>query len=113
MMHVKQAEEMRQMEILQENPLSQLSDTAATVSAVSPTTACIIQGPKQELLFSILCFWQKAEILNCLSVNNKLLVRVEQKESKAVTTGLSKAVLFGQDLGRVTHQADFTHLFHT
>lgn len=50
MMHIKQAEEMRQMEILQENPLSQLSDTAATVSAVSPTTACIIQGPKQELL---------------------------------------------------------------
>ena len=78
------------MEILRESPFSQLSDKAATASAVSPTTARIVQGPKQELLaFSYPAPLTENRDLKLFECEQQTPCGAERKESKAVTTGSS------------------------
>lgn len=101
---VRQDDEMRRKEILQENPFSQLGNRAAAASAASPTTAHTRQGPKARTtqLFKSHALDRKQR--NYLSVKSELL-EAEREESQAVPdTRFSQAEVWaGPGLTKLFH----------
>lgn len=104
MTSVRQDDEMRRKEILQENPFSQLGNRAAAASAASPTMARTHQGPKARTtqLFKSHALDRKQR--NYLSVKSELL-GAEREESQAVTdTRFSQAEVWaGPGLTKLFH----------